>query len=34
MDEDFEAEMYENDLEEFGNREAFEDMIADRDDGW
>lgn len=34
MDEDFEAELYENDLEEFSDREAYEDMVADRDDGY
>jgi hypothetical protein len=28
----FEREEYENDLEEFSNREAFEDMIAERDE--
>jgi hypothetical protein len=27
-----EREVYENDLQEFSDREAFEDMIAERDD--
>jgi hypothetical protein len=34
MDEDFfdeQPEPYENDLEELGNREAFEDSMADRE---
>lgn len=29
MDEDNEYGMYENDLEEWGNREAWEDALAD-----
>lgn len=27
-------EPYENDLEEMGNREAFEDAMAEREDEW